>query len=661
MSMEETVILEFKVDQAAAQKQLEQTESNLIDLRKAQQELTKEYNKGNISQAQYVKENLKLQNSIKRETDQKRTLIRTVETESNSRNALRLNISKLVKEYDNLNKETAEGARRAEQLEKELAQLNQQLNKGDKAAGLFKNQIGNYPQAFGDAISQIRVAGVSVGDLSSKLLSFINPATAAVGVVSLLGAAYSRSTIGAKDLEFASSKLDIQMGLLSNKFASLFSSAEDGEGFFTTLLKRFDDAEKGLTDLYQRIGIMDKNNGETIGETATRIAMSREILQDLEREEIEIRSDISDRLSENQELMTLISDEQVELNEKLNAANAISANLKTNQDQILDVLGKQLAELEKQLAADQYNEELQTAVLQLEREISKEKTGTTKKIEANNRLQDDLNQKLQKQLALDAAIRRRSNTADDAAILTGTGESPQQAASPFGVSESAASNAEKFQQEHAERMLRINKRQYEKDAEFKRQGVEIKKELDERTLQSTQALFSQTAALFEEGTTAFRIATTGQILANTYSAATAALAPPPLGAGPIFGPALAAVAIATGLKNLALVNGIEFAEGGYTGQGGKYDPAGIVHKGEYVTPKHVVESPSAQPHLAALERMRTGYADGGFVTNQTIEPAQQALIMANAFKNLPPPEVSVKEVTTVARRIAARENIAKMR
>ena len=42
----------------------------------------------------------------------------------------------------------------------------------------------------------------------------------------------------------------------------------------------------------------------------------------------------------------------------------------------------------------------------------------------------------------------------------------------------------------------------------------------------------------------------GQALINTYSAATAALAPPPTGAGPIFGPIAAAGAVAAGLANV---------------------------------------------------------------------------------------------------------------
>lgn len=56
-----------------------------------------------------------------------------------------------------------------------------------------------------------------------------------------------------------------------------------------------------------------------------------------------------------------------------------------------------------------------------------------------------------------------------------------------------------------------------------------------------------------------------------------------------------------------------FSEGGYTGPGGKNEPAGIVHKGEYVLPQEAV----ARFGLARLEAMRfgnlPGFADGGLV------------------------------------------------
>lgn len=58
-----------------------------------------------------------------------------------------------------------------------------------------------------------------------------------------------------------------------------------------------------------------------------------------------------------------------------------------------------------------------------------------------------------------------------------------------------------------------------------------------------------------------------------------------------------------------------FASGGYTGRGGKYEPAGIVHKGEYVinqdsTSKLMRDQPGL---LASLNQ----YAQGGYVTRGT--------------------------------------------
>lgn len=52
-----------------------------------------------------------------------------------------------------------------------------------------------------------------------------------------------------------------------------------------------------------------------------------------------------------------------------------------------------------------------------------------------------------------------------------------------------------------------------------------------------------------------------------------------------------------------------FAGGGYTGHGGKYEPAGIVHKGEYVFSKEATQ----RIGVDRLERLHRGYASGGYV------------------------------------------------
>lgn len=42
----------------------------------------------------------------------------------------------------------------------------------------------------------------------------------------------------------------------------------------------------------------------------------------------------------------------------------------------------------------------------------------------------------------------------------------------------------------------------------------------------------------------------------------------------------------------------QFANGGFTGRGGKYEPAGIVHKGEYVVPKQYVNQTTGLPNIS---------------------------------------------------------------
>ncbi|MFG6175788.1 hypothetical protein ACGTN6_00965 [Halomonas sp. THAF12] len=57
---------------------------------------------------------------------------------------------------------------------------------------------------------------------------------------------------------------------------------------------------------------------------------------------------------------------------------------------------------------------------------------------------------------------------------------------------------------------------------------------------------------------------------------------------------------------------VGFANGGYTGDGSKFDVAGIVHRGEFVMPKAVVDQPGMLPMLEQLKNTR-GYLKGGRV------------------------------------------------
>ena len=65
-----------------------------------------------------------------------------------------------------------------------------------------------------------------------------------------------------------------------------------------------------------------------------------------------------------------------------------------------------------------------------------------------------------------------------------------------------------------------------------------------------------------------------------------------------------------------------FATGGYTGDGGKYEPKGIVHGGEFVTTKE--KTARYRPVLEAIHNgtyQLPGYAGGGYVTGAQYIPA----------------------------------------
>lgn len=63
-----------------------------------------------------------------------------------------------------------------------------------------------------------------------------------------------------------------------------------------------------------------------------------------------------------------------------------------------------------------------------------------------------------------------------------------------------------------------------------------------------------------------------------------------------------------------------FSEGGYTGHGGKYEPAGIVHRGEYVIPKNAVQRIGTGALDAIATGRLPGYATGGFARASSYAP-----------------------------------------
>lgn len=88
-----------------------------------------------------------------------------------------------------------------------------------------------------------------------------------------------------------------------------------------------------------------------------------------------------------------------------------------------------------------------------------------------------------------------------------------------------------------------------------------------------------------------------------------------------------AALLAAGYANAGMVAGMAlagFSGGGYTGDGGKFEPKGVVHGGEFVLRKEVVRLPGMRDYLEGLNTR--GYATGGYV-GQAAAPSSPGFSM----------------------------------
>lgn len=641
---EQTVLLDFQIDQSDAYKDLERMKRTIIDLKGEQQALTKAYKAGEVSVEQYTKDTVRLETELKKQNA-------TYGQTQKSITGVKTQMDKLIDSNKQISKSFDETAKKV------------------GGSGGLTQHFSSFTKNISQSASQINIAGTSLGSLTAGFSAFLNPATAAVAVLGGLTAAYGRSTAGAKDLAFAQNQLSILTGLVANSFADAITSAEDGEGavtsFFNSYLGFFAKWAPQAKILKELTGI----DLDALLNQSKALAGIQEQLEDLGRTEQQIRTDNNERLEQNAELLSKINDEQTAYNDKIGAAYQIENNLRNNQNDLVGILEQQLEIIKQQAEADKNNEALLDAVIAKEREISKVKSDTERKIQAQIRLTGNLTEAENKRLA---AIEAANKALADADARAQTGPVRQSGATTsLGEISSTlqtvnAPDPLAVKKKLDDDLLRENKRYNDLVAEQNAQGLAIHQETEAAKVRASVEVFGALAGVMREGSDlqkTFALTSIGIDTAEAIAALVSASESNPANAVTFGGAGVAqfAAGIVRILANIAAAKEFigGFAEGGFTGQGGKYEPAGIVHKGEYVTPQHIVNSPVAQPHIAALESMRTkGYADGGFVTNKNMEAVQQTQALMNVVKNLPRPVVDVREVTKYQKRIEVKQYIS---
>lgn len=137
---------------------------------------------------------------------------------------------------------------------------------------------------------------------------------------------------------------------------------------------------------------------------------------------------------------------------------------------------------------------------------------------------------------------------------------------------------------------------------------------DMARMAARQASSSLLTSLFGMGTSLFA----GAGGANGFAAGSAAAASSSLGAS------------SAGYSSL-----YGFSDGGYTGSGGKYEPKGVVHGGEFVVQKSVVSQPGVRDFLERMNSSSNGYADGGYVVPTGAVANSNAASSASGRSSMP--------------------------
>ena len=373
-----------------------------------------------------------------------------------------------------------------------------------------------------DAIKDVKSLEKGVKDTSTSASASKGAFSKMTGAVKGLGVAFKALGIGLivaalmklKDIFSGNIETARQFEVITSQLSAAFDVIRDrAEGFIKSLialknpLKAFKEAFTGTT-------------AEIKEETKAMADLTRQLqaVRDSEMEMVVVRAEANRIIAESR---LLAEDETRSLEDRLVALRAAVAEEQRVAEIELDIQQRKVDALQAVIDLGKSSEEdlvnlqneratlidLQTSSTQRQLRVTRELNTMERELLAENKKKGEQ----EKAITLDAV--NNETLLQDAIIKTG--------------------------------IIKVDTAQKTADAEIK---IERYKN---NTLRSIVAgTMGDIASLVGEESKAGKALAVGQALINTYSAATAALAPPPVGAGPIFGPIAAIGAVAAGMANV---------------------------------------------------------------------------------------------------------------
>jgi len=331
-----------------------QNKTLLADIKRRQNLLNKEYQRGQISLSKYNRATTKNNKEIAQLTVANSKLgfaikaqVKQGQEAETSFNAQAQRLGQLKAAYRNLTEAERENLDVGGKLLKELKKLDKQVKDNDASIGNFQRNVGNYKDGIGQSIESTNLFGISLGQLTT-------PVGAVTAGLTALAGLYATSTAGSYDLATATNTLSSSFNIAGNKFAKLLGADGKGGGVLSDLATALS------------IGLFGIENAMS----ATSVSAAQNALAELEVIEIESDRVAKKQLQDAEKLRQIRDDETLSIDERRAANEKLLTVINKREKEQVEFQEKRLKNLGILLLNDKDNLELQKEVKRVEFEIA---------------------------------------------------------------------------------------------------------------------------------------------------------------------------------------------------------------------------------------------------------------------------------------------------
>lgn len=467
-------------------KSINATSKSLAATEKERLKLEKQLNE---STDEAVRGKLRLQKANKEQRDVLRDLIVLEDKEAGTLAKLNARNRQLRRERERLNLETEQGRKRLDEINKSLDKNNQQIKENSDVLKQQRLNVGNYKDSVKEALNETDLFGISLSGISETLSTFVaNPLTAATAGLAALGAVYTSSAAGARDLESATTRLGTVYTGFANSLARLAGADGRGGGILDKL-------SQGLLNQIPIIG-------RYINAWTQARVDAVNALTELRVAQAESDRDARRQLDTAEELRQFRDDETQSIENRIAANETLIDVINEREAQQLAVLQQRIDATRELLKFDEDNVDLRVELINLEEEFAdkqEENEGFRSEALANrNSLRREENALVKESIKVkeeELKIEEGLSEGEEGVFDADLDAQVQRDIESLKQTREKQEEEEKIVEESLERQTEAKQKAAAEDADIRRRELEEQREANKRfaeqTLQTLGDAFSE--------------------------------------------------------------------------------------------------------------------------------------------------------------------------